>query len=109
MKLELAVTLPGAAEPTPVTVDIDALSEEERTQAVLLAGPEAMATLARGWHPDAARALVYVALLKAGAEWFPFDRFDIDWGFDEPEFSGVAAAMDRDPELEETIPMEPAQ
>ncbi len=99
MRLDLAVTLPGA-EATDVTIDLADLDDDDMARATALVGVQAMRDLEAGeWNERGAAALVHVALEKQGVE-FGFDLLDLDLG----ALAGFFTERDRD--MEATLTME---
>jgi hypothetical protein len=101
VRLELAVTLPGA-DTVDVTVDLDNLEPDDTQAAVELVGIEPISALAAGeWNLDGVRALLYMALVKQlpDSDSFPFDDMALDFGALTNQF------VDPDLELEASMPM----
>ena len=100
MELDLAVTVPGTAEPVEITVDFDRFGPVETVRAIELCGPEAFADLVnQKWNEKAGAALIQAAVERELGT--PLDTpIDLDWGDLAPYL------MPPDRELEATIPME---
>ena len=99
LNLTLDVDLPGEAETVTVVVSLEATTLEEFADAIKAVGPEPLERLSKGlWDDTAARGLLW-AKLRQQVD-VAFDDVDFDFG-DLRRF-----LVDRDPEVEESIPME---
>ncbi len=104
--MELVLDIETGGETRRVDVGLGLTDPADVEEVVRLCGAEALFRLADGeWSIDAAKAILYVALIKEMADgspdWdnppFSFDDLDLDWG----ELSTFMVELD--PEMEMTL------
>ncbi len=88
--MELVVDVEAGGETRRVEVGLDLAESSDLMRVVALCGVDALRRLSSGWDNDAAKAILYVNLLRVladdGAEphWakppFKFSEMDLDWG-----------------------------
>ncbi len=104
--MELVLDIEAGGETRRVDVGLGLTDPADVEEVVRLCGAEALFRLADGeWSIDAAKAILYVALIKemtdGSPDWdnppFSFDDLDLDWG----ELSEFMVELD--PEMEATL------
>ncbi len=86
--MELVLDVEAGGETRRVEVGFDLAESSDFIRVVALCGIDAMRRLSSGWDNDAAKAILYVNLLRAWSddepEWanppFRFSEVDLDWG-----------------------------
>ncbi len=104
--MELVLDVEAGGETRRVEVGLDLAESSDLIRVVALCGIDAMRRLSSGsWDNDAAKAILYVNLLRARSddepEWanppFRFSEVDLDWG----ELSDFMVKLD--PEMEASL------
>ena len=104
--MELVLDVEAGGETRRVEVGLDLAESSDLIRVVALCGMDAMRRLSSGsWDNDAAKAILYVNLLRAWSddepEWanppFRFSEVDLDWG----ELSDFMVKLD--PEMEASL------
>ena len=86
--MELVVDVEAGGETRRVEVGLDLAESSDLIRVVALCGMDAMRRLSSGWDNDAAKAILYVNLLRTWSddepEWakppFKFSEMNLDWG-----------------------------
>ena len=100
--MELALEIVKDGQTQPVTVGTDLADPSDVARAVALVGRDPVLDLARGeWNPIAAKAMIYVNILRAmEADFveppFLFENMTLDWG-------DLTPYMNPDPEMESAL------
>ncbi|KKK63429.1 hypothetical protein LCGC14_2994380 [marine sediment metagenome] len=104
--MELVVDVEAGGETRRVEVGLDLAESSDLIRVVALCGIDALRRLSSGsWDNDAAKAILYVNLVRAlsdeAPDWdnppFAFEDVDLDWG----ELSEFMVELD--PEMESTL------
>ncbi len=99
--MELVVDVEAGGETRRVEVGLDLVESSDLGRVIALCGVDALRRLSSGWDNDAAKAIIYVNLIRAladdGAPPFRFSDMDLDWG------SLTELMVEPDPEMESIL------